>query len=190
MSTCESLRDYAFDELSGAERVAMDRHVQTCGACEAELRSIRLTTAALRSIPDREIPQRIAFVSDKVFEPSGVARFFQTLWVGRMGVASACLVAGALLVSTMRRAAEIPTVVQTADISGQIEGAVAKAVAQVRTEDAKLMQNVLAASEVKHQEEHRALMVSMQESIDVMQKRMGTSTLLASLETPANGVGQ
>ena len=107
-----------------------------------------------------------------------------------MGFASACVVAGALLVSTMRRPAEIRTLVQTADVSGQIDSAVAKAIAQVRTEDAKLMQNVLAASEVKHQEEHRALMVSMQESIDVMQKRMGTSTLLASLDTPANGVGQ
>ena len=39
-------------------------------------------------------------------------------------------------------------------------------------------------------EEHRALLVSMQESMDVMQKRMGAYTSLASLETPTNGGGQ
>ena len=43
-----------------------------CGDCALELDQLRLTTAALRTLPDREIPQRIAFVSDQVFEPSRV----------------------------------------------------------------------------------------------------------------------
>ncbi len=192
----EALRDYAFDELAGAQRAAMERHIQTCAACEAELQSLRLTSAALRSIPDREIPQRIAFVSDKLFEPSPVARFFQSFWTSpsRLGFASACLIAGALLVSTLRRPTEVRTVIQTAatvpDVSAQIDAAVAKAVSQVRVEDAKLTQNLLAAAETKHEQEHKALLVAMQENIDVMQKRMGAYTSLASLEMPANGVGQ
>ncbi|HXJ42381.1 MAG TPA: hypothetical protein VNH18_24080 [Bryobacteraceae bacterium] len=204
MNTCErseALRDYAFDELNGADRAALERHLPTCATCEAELHSLRLTTATLRSIPDREIPQRIAFVSDKVFEPSPVARFFQGFWTSpsRLGFASACLIAGALLVSGLHRPTEIRTVVQTAtgttpagtqDVSGQIDAAVAKAVAQVRAEDAKLTQNVLAAAEIKHQEEHKALLVAMQESMDVMQKRMGAYTSLASLEINPNGAGQ
>lgn len=198
MNLCErseALRDYAFDELAGAERTAVERHIPTCQACESELQSLRMTTAALRSVPDREIPQRIAFVSDKVFEPSPIARFFQSFWTSpsRLGFASACLLAGALLVSALHRPTEVRTVVQTAgmqDVSGQIDAAVAKAVAQVRTEDARLTQTVLAAAETKHQQEHKALMVTMQESMDVMQKRMGAYTSLASLETPTNGAGQ
>src|SRR4051812_37548586 len=111
MTTCErseALRDYAFDELTGADRAAMERHIPECAACEAELASLRLTTAALRSVPDREIPQRIAFVSDKVFGPSPLARFFQSFWTSpsRLGFASACLIAGALLVSALHRPTE------------------------------------------------------------------------------------
>ena len=48
----------------------------------------------------------------------------------------------------------------------------------------------LAAAEIRHKEEHRNLLTSMQESMDVMQKRMGAYTSLASLEMPTNGGGQ
>src|SRR5437899_9639816 len=118
MNTCErseALRDYAFDELGGAERAAMEHHIPACATCEAELQSLRLTTATLRSIPDREIPQRIAFVSDQVFEPSPLVRFFRSFWTSpsRLAFASACLIAGALLVLVLHRPAEIRTVVPT-----------------------------------------------------------------------------
>jgi len=42
----------------------MEQHLAACGDCALELDQLRLTTAALRTLPDREIPQRIAFVSD------------------------------------------------------------------------------------------------------------------------------
>ena len=74
-STCgraEPLRDYAFDELPAGDRGAMEQHLAKCGECALELDRLRMTSAALRSLPDQEIPQRIAFVSDKVFEPSPV----------------------------------------------------------------------------------------------------------------------
>ena len=92
MSTCdraEALRDYAFDELSAVEARGMEQHLQTCEACAAELERLQITTAALRSVPDREIPQRIAFVSDKVFAPSAAARFFSGFWnsTARLGFA-------------------------------------------------------------------------------------------------------
>ena len=198
MNTCErseALRDYAFDELPAPERATMERHIAACESCDAELRTIHLTTATLRAIPDREVPQRIAFVSDKIFEPSPVARFFRSFFTSgaQLGFASACLLAGAIVFSAMHRPSEVRTVIATSanqDVSQQINQAVKKAVAQIREEDFRLTQTALASAEVRHQSEHKALVISMQETVDVMQKRMGAYTSLASLETPVNGGGQ
>ena len=83
MTTCnriDEVRDYAFDEGfdkgNGSARAFFQQHLAACEHCAQELDRLQFTTAALRVLPDREIPQRIAFVSDKVFEPSPVARWF------------------------------------------------------------------------------------------------------------------
>ena len=68
------LRDYLFDELSSAEKAEVEAWLATSAAGRVELDLLRLTNQALLSLPDEEIPQRIAFVSDKVFEPSPWAR--------------------------------------------------------------------------------------------------------------------
>ena len=199
MSTCEraeALRDYAFDELPGAEVRGMEQHLETCEACAADLERLRITTAALRSVPEREIPQRIAFVSDKVFAPSAAARFFSGFWnsAARLGFASACVLGTALIVSAYRRTppppAEVRTVVQTADVSKQVDEAVAKAVAQVRDqvrqEDARVTRAALDAAEAKQEQEHRALL----DAVQVLQNRLNTNTLLASDIGPSSVVGQ
>jgi anti-sigma factor RsiW len=194
MSNCdksEALHDYAFDELSAGERLEMERHIPACTNCSAELDQLRLTTAALRLLPDREIPQRIAFVSDKIFQPSPFARFFKSAWTG---FASAAVMATALVFTALHRPpVEVRTIIQTApgvDISGQISEAVNKAVQQVRAEDAEVTKAALAEAETKHEREHRMLMIAVEQSLEVMQKRLGTATELASLEAPRNGGGQ
>jgi hypothetical protein len=198
MSTCdraEALRDYAFDELPAVEARGMEQHLQTCEACAAELERLQITTAALRSVPDREIPQRIAFVSDKVFAPSAAARFFSGFWnsTARLGFASACVLGTALIISAYHRTppAEVRTVVQTADVSKQVDEAIAKAVARVRDqvhqEDARVTQAALDAADAKHEREHRALL----DAVQVLQNRLNTNTLLASAEAgPSGAVGQ
>jgi anti-sigma factor RsiW len=198
MSTCdraEVLRDYAFDELPAAEIRGIEQHLETCEACAADLDRLRITTAALRSIPDREIPQRIAFVSDKVFAPSAAARFFSGFWNSgaQLGFASACVLGTALLVSAYHRTAptaEVRTIVQTADVSKQVDEAVARAVAQVRDqvrqEDARLTQAAVDAAEARHEREQRVLLDAFQ----VLQKRLNTNTLLASADVPSGVVGQ
>jgi anti-sigma factor RsiW len=162
MSTCdraEALRDYAFDELPAGERPGMEQHIAVCGDCAADLDQLRVTTAVLRVLPDREVPQRIAFVSDKVFQPSPLTRFFGGFWnsAARLGFASACVLAVALIVSAYHRPAA------PADVSKQINDAVAQAVAKIRLEDAQM----LAASDTRHDQEHRILM----EAVDVLQDR-------------------
>jgi anti-sigma factor RsiW len=183
----ELLRDYAFDELPAGDRPAIERHLAECADCAQEFDQLRLTTAALRMLPDREIPQRIAFVSDKVFQPSPLARFFGA----RLGFASACVLAAALVVFAYHRPAPQQVAVtapgaNNVDVSKQIDEAVAKAVAQVRQEDAKMTQTALAAYDQKN----RAQWVALEESFSVLQKRVNTDTILASSTVPFSGAGQ
>src|SRR6185437_4991729 len=94
--------DYAFDELGAAERCGMEQHLRECGACAGELDQLRLTTAALRVLPDQEVPRRIAFVSDS---PSASAGWFSGFWnsAARLGFASACVLAGGLCFAALHR---------------------------------------------------------------------------------------
>ena len=67
------LRDYFLKELTDPQQRQVEAHVKTCPPCREELERLRLTEAALSALRDEEIPQRIAFVSDKIFEPSPLA---------------------------------------------------------------------------------------------------------------------
>lgn len=89
------LKDYFFGELKSAERDAVEAHAATCEVCREELNALQSTRAALLSIPDEEPPRRIAFVSDKVFEP----RWWQVLWNSgpKLGFASAAMLSAAIL---------------------------------------------------------------------------------------------
>lgn len=186
----EALRDYAFDEVPHSERAAIEQHVAACSECSLELDRLRVTTAALRALPDREIPQRIAFVSDRLFEPSLWRRFWGS--GAQLGFASACVLAVAIVVSAWHfagaRPAEVRTIVQTASVpQEQIEAAVAKAVEQVRSEDMQMIQ----AGEQKRDAEYRNQMIAISENFTVLQKRLSMSyARLASSDVPGTGVGQ
>jgi hypothetical protein len=90
------LRDYLFDELSSAEKAEVEAWLATSAQGREELDRLRLTNQALLSLPDEEIPQRIAFVSDKVFEPSPWARLAR--WLQLEGPRFAFGVAAAMAV--------------------------------------------------------------------------------------------
>ena len=70
------LKDYFLQELPNPQRREVEGHLTRCPACREELDRLHLTQAALFSLRDEEIPQRIAFVSDKVFEPSPWRRWW------------------------------------------------------------------------------------------------------------------
>jgi anti-sigma factor RsiW len=188
----EALRDYAFDELPQDERRAMEQHLAACGVCVTELDRLRLTASALRTLPDREIPQRIAFVSDRVFEPSAWRRFWNS--GARLGFASACVLAAALVVSTWhyRPAAEVHTVVQNASASPeQINAAVASAVAQVRAEDARMIQAAVQESSRKRDAEYRNQMIVIEDNFERLQKRQNLGyAAMASNDLTGPGAGQ
>ena len=78
--TPHDLRDYLFDELSAAERAEVEAHLSASPGAREELDRLRVTQQALLSVPDEEIPRRIGFVSDKVFEPSRARRWWLGFW--------------------------------------------------------------------------------------------------------------
>ncbi len=104
------LRDYLLKELSDGERRQVDAHVRGCAACREELERLQMTEAALFSLRDEEIPQRIAFVSDKIFEPSPWRRAWAAFWGSgaRLGFASAAMLSIALIVFSLARTAGTP----------------------------------------------------------------------------------
>lgn len=133
------LRDYHFQELADPQRRQVEAHVKTCEPCREELGRLQLTESALFTLREEEIPQRIAFVSDPIFEPSPLRRFFSDFWgsAARLGFASAAMLSAALVVFAMYRPAPAPAPVATAvvtpvaaqsvDVQALVDAAVAKA---------------------------------------------------------------
>ena len=147
------LRDYFLEELPDPHRRLVEAHVKTCGPCREELDRLRVMGAALRSSLDEEIPQRIAFVSDKIFEPSPWRRRLAAFWNSgaRLGFAGAAMLSASLLVFAFRPAPAPVTVVRTVtapaqatpaaasetEIQERIQAAVDKAVAAKTLEMSK-----------------------------------------------------
>ena len=107
------LRDYFLQELADPQQQRLvEVHVKTCAPCREELDRLRITGAALRCMADEEIPQRIAFVSDKIFEPSPWRRWLAAFWNSgaRLGFASAAMLSASLVVFALRPAAPAPVV--------------------------------------------------------------------------------
>ena len=142
------LRDYFLKELTHPQQLQVEAHVHTCTACREELARLGATEAALFCMRDEEIPQRIAFVSDQVFEPSPVRRWLTDFWgsTARLGFASAAVLSVAIAFSAWQRtpapatgtAAVVPTAVAAQvstltpeQIDQRVQEAVTKAVAQV-----------------------------------------------------------
>lgn len=195
MTSCDRLHDYALDELSGPDRTAFEQHLASCAECAMGLGALELTTAALRAVPDREIPQRIAFVSDKIFKPSpwSIRRFLN----GGLGFASACVLAAALVFSAYHRtpannqpANNQKDQLTRAEVTQQIDTAVTKAVAQVRDEDARTTEAALKAADERHAKEYRDLMVSMDENMSILEKRMNANMLFAANDAARFGARQ
>src|ERR1022692_4611811 len=138
--TCSpfDLKDYFLRELPVPQQRQVEAHVKQCQPCREELDRLRVTEAALLCLREEEIPQRIAFVSDKVFEPAPWRRWWAAFWgsAARLGFASAGMLSIAILVSALTRPAGQPqglsspvstASVATADVRAQIRTAVEKA---------------------------------------------------------------
>ena len=139
------LKAYVFGELAPAERAPVAAHLEACQECRDELERLNLTRTALLALEDQEAPQRIAFVSDKVFEP----RWWQSMWHSGpvMGFASAGVLAVAILVHAYARPVTTVTPAATVDVA-QIEQRIEREVrAQRDQRQTDAAQNVAVAKD-------------------------------------------
>ena len=155
-------RAYAFGELDAPARREAESHAAACADCQDELAGLRVTLDALATLREEEVPRRIAFVSDKVFEP----RWWQKLFL-RPSFAAAGVVAAAILVHGFVRPVAAPTAPVdaaaitarvTAEVSQRLESqmaasidtAVAKAVADTEKRDDQRTAGLLNTTERRY----------------------------------------
>jgi anti-sigma factor RsiW len=182
------LRDYFLKELPESEQRQVEAHVRNCQPCFEELDRLRLTEAALFALREEEIPQRIGFVSDQVFEPSPWRRWWAGLWgsSARLAFASAAMLSIAILISALRPVGQqiavrpgAPQVVKAAisdsEIQSRIDNAVAKAVAQVDARQTEKTKQLVA--DLENTRQH--LLVAAGE-FDYYQRRVNAIRISAS----------
>jgi anti-sigma factor RsiW len=182
------LRDYFLKELPDSDARQVEAHVKSCPPCREELDRLRLTEAALFALREEEIPRRIAFVSDQVFEPSPWRRWWAGLWAStaRLAFASAAMLSIAILVAALRPAVQqiavlrpgAPQIVKTVsdtEIQSRIDTAVAKAVAQVDARQTEKTKQLVADLENTRQ---RLLLAA--DEFDYYQRRVNAIRISAS----------
>jgi anti-sigma factor RsiW len=178
---CESvdLKSYVLGEGTREERGAVKAHLVKCGSCREEFARLENTHAALLCLRDEEIPRRIGFVSDGVFEPNWWQRFRRS--GPQLGFAGAALLAAAILVHAFAAPrtvmAPAPAVVASAapaDIDKAVAAAVAKAVAESERRQQQRTAELLATAEKRHKFEMRAMQVAYDDDWRIKMKQLGT----------------
>ena len=172
---------YALGEVDPGDRHQAEAHAATCPNCREELATLRLTLDALSTLREEEIPRRIAFVSDKVFEPSPVRRFLRDFWgsAARLGFASALALAIAAVSFAWYRPAAVSDDQVARQVNRRVDAAVQKAVADTEARQVRRTTELLAASEERNSRQREADMQAVSDQLSVLQKRYNTM-LLAS----------
>ena len=173
------LKAYQFGEASVAERREVEQHARACRACADELAQLNFTQAALLSVPDEDPPRRIAFVSDKVFEPKWYKRPLGPAWgFGAMAALAGAIMFHALwnpgaVVTTypmeaiVRKAPPAPVGLSRTAIESMVQAAVAEA--EARGE--KRARQLLTESEKRNQLERAEMMAGIQVTFEELTKR-------------------
>jgi predicted anti-sigma-YlaC factor YlaD len=175
---CSSVdvKAYFLGEASGAEKSSVEDHVRACESCREELDRLKLTDTALRLLAEEEAPQRIAFVSDKVFEP----RWFEKIWRSgpAMGFASAALLAVAILVHgfSVNGSAQPVSTAQIEqrierEVNARLDTAVAKAVSATQAKQTQQMASMLDAAEKRFESKRQTDMAMVQDAAQYYQKQ-------------------
>ncbi len=127
---------YALGELTANERREAEAHAPTCEGCRGELAQVRLTIDTLSALREEEVPRRIAFVSDKVFEPRWWQTFLRPSFVLAAALVIGCGDCDARVSDASGGA------VDEAEIQARVNQAVTRAVADVEQRNADLDRKV------------------------------------------------
>jgi anti-sigma factor RsiW len=175
----EELKAYFLGELASRDKAPVEEHVRACENCREELERLKLTQTALLTLEEEEVPRRISFVSDKVFEP----RWYQTIWRSgpAMGFASAVVLAAAILVHGFAQsAAPVAATVDTAqmeqrierEVNARLDAVVAKSVSDAQAKQAAEFAKVLDATEKRFETRRQADLATVQQAAEYYEKQM------------------
>ncbi|BDC50996.1 hypothetical protein F183_A33120 [Bryobacterales bacterium F-183] len=178
------LKAFSLGEATAAERKSVESHVKSCMTCREELSRLELTFASLGALREEEVPKRIAFVSDKVFEPT----WWQRMWSSgpQLGFASAGMLAAALVFHAVATRPVAPAVQQVAasatpaatvgeeQIQQRIDQAVAKAVAVVEERQVKRTAELLQAAEKRSEMDRQGLLIAFEEQNKILLNRVNS----------------
>jgi hypothetical protein len=188
------LKAYVLDETSGPDKAAVERHLPSCPSCREEVDALRNTLFALRRLPDREMPRRIAFVSDPVLETP----WWQRLWNSgpRLAFASSAMLSLAILAHAVIPRAATPSTPMNAALERQISGEVARrlpdAVRQTVAAELKpafaefsarldgMEQTRIAGLERKFDQQRQEDIREVKSAFDYMEKRINSMNLTAA----------
>jgi anti-sigma factor RsiW len=168
-------KSYALGELDAEARREAELHAAACDACQEELAGLRVTLDALSTLREEEVPRRIAFVSDKVFEPKWWQSFLRPSFAAGAVVAAAILVhafvrppapgsgsadsaaiearvTAAVLQGVQQRVATEVDRRVAEQLSGAVDQAVTKAVAETQRRDDQRTVQLLTAAEQRYSE--------------------------------------
>jgi len=175
------VKAYFLGDLAGPDRGAVEDHLKACQDCREELERLRITRAALVSVPDEELPRRIAFVSDRIFEPRGWRRWLES--GPKLGFASAAMLAAAILVHAFVRPAPVatPPAVDTVALEARIEGEVGarlatlvqNAMAEAQERQGQKTAALVKAAEERLNEQRQADLVFVGENLEYVRKKLG-----------------
>jgi len=182
------LKGYVLGEIPRQDRQAVEAHAAACPACREELERLRFTHGLLRGLAEEEIPQRIAFVSDKVLAPSWWARLWQS--GPRLGFASAALLAAAIVAHAWLRPPvriEPPPMDQAAveaiverEVARRLDEALARAAAAWQAQEAerraKLLREVREEFEIRRRQEQ----AQIEQAFEVLHKRLNVMHLASA----------
>jgi hypothetical protein len=184
------LRDFLFGELAESERRQVDLHVRSCAGCHEDLERLRVTHSTLLVLRDEEVPQRIGFVSDKVFEPSPARRAWQAFWgsSAKLGFASAAMLSAALVVlAFFRPIVAAPAVVPVGgtakieeQVSQRVAAAVEKAVTDSEARQTRKTAELLAAAEKRYEQQRTADMEKVADEVSYLRKRYNVMMLASN----------
>jgi anti-sigma factor RsiW len=193
------LKDYFLKELPDASRRPVEDHLRACPACREELDRLRLTEAALFALRDEEVPQRIGFVSDEVFEPARWRRWWGAFWgsSARLGFASAAMLSIAILVHAFVRPAppaplesSRPTAVASispAEVQNLIQAAVTRSVKESEARQEEKTKNLVA--DFLRREEQERTMLARAEEWNRYLERSGNASKIAAYRPAADTRG-
>ena len=126
---------YLLGELNPEVSRQADAHLAACSICHEEVATLRVTLDTLSTLREEEVPRRIAFVSDKVFEPRWWQRVFTPTFAAGALVAAAVLIHGSLRPG-----------------QAQVDAAVTEAVSQVEARHTLEMQVILDQLEMRNKQ--------------------------------------